>query len=135
MFWLKIGLALVILFALISLVKFSLRKIFKIEKEKREWFSYNHINKTHKKVDWFLRISTAVVLIVILYLVIFKEYSIAFYLVPVILLSVADYSVRAFFEWKYSDNPKQSILTIGEMVITITVIAVTIQFDLLNLGY
>lgn len=135
MFWLKIGLGLVILFALISLVKFSLRKIFKIEKEKRDWFSYNHINKTHQKVDWFMRILTMIGLIILSYLVIFKEYSIIFYLVPLILLMAVDYAVRAFFEWKYSDNPKQSILTIGEMVVFVSVLAVTIQFDLLNLGY
>lgn len=135
MFWLKAGLGLIILYVLIKLVKFFLRKQFNIVEEKREWFSYNHINKTHKKVDWFVRISTAVVLIATSYLVIFEEYSIVFYLLPVVLLSVVEYSVRAFFEWKYSDNPKQSILTIGEMVVFATVLAVTFQFDLLNLGY
>lgn len=135
MFWLKVGLGLIILYALTRLVKFFLKKLFNIEEEKREWFSYNYINKTHKKVDWFVRISTALVLIAISYLVIFEESSIIFYLVPVILLSVADYAVRAFFEWKYSDNPKQSILTIGEMVVFVAVLSVTFQFDLLNLGY
>ncbi|WP_223636569.1 DUF4181 domain-containing protein [Planococcus sp. 4-30] len=135
MVWLKIGLSLVILFAVMAVVKFTLRKLFKIEKEKTEWFSYNHINKTHKKVDWVVRMLSSIVLIFISYLVIFKEYSIILYIIPVVLLLVIDYVVRAFFEWKYSDHPKQAILTIGEMVVFATALALTIQYDLLNLGY
>lgn len=135
MVWLKIGLYLVILFALMAVVKFALRKIFKIEKEKTEWFSYNHVNKTHKKVDWVVRILSAIVLIGILYLVIFKEYSIIFYLIPIVLFMAIDYVVRAFFEWRYSDHPKQAILTIGEMVVFATALALTIQFDWLNFRY
>lgn len=135
MVWLKIGMSLVILFAVMALVKFTLRKLFKIEKEKMEWFSYNHVNKTHKKVDWVVRILSTIVLIAISYLVIFKEYSIIFYLVPIVLLTVIDYAVRAFFEWKYSDHPKQAILTIGEMLVFALALVLTIQYDLLNLGY
>ena len=135
MVWLKIGLSLVILFTLLAVVKFLLRKIFKIEKQKTEWFSYNHVNKTHQKVDRVVRILSVIVLIVISYLVIFKEYSIIFYLIPIVLLMVIDYMVRAFFEWKYSDHPKQAILTIGEMVFFAIALALTIQYDLLNLGY
>ncbi|WP_241504140.1 DUF4181 domain-containing protein [Cytobacillus horneckiae] len=41
--------------------------------------------------------------------------------------------MRALFEWKYSQNPKQSILTISEMLILITVIAIVIRLDLLNI--
>ncbi|MDN3427369.1 DUF4181 domain-containing protein [Microbacterium sp. APC 3898] len=135
MFWLKVCLSLVILFAIMAVVKFTLRKIFKIEKLKKEWFSYNHVNKNHQKVDWFVRILSTIVLIAISYLVIFKEYSIIFYLIPLVLLMALDYSIRAFFEWKYSDGPKQAILTIGEMVVIATALALTIQYDLLKLGY
>ena len=135
MFWLKVGLSLVVLFALMAVVKFTLRKIFKIEKQKKEWFSYNHVNKTHQKVDWVVRILSTIVLIIISYLVIFKEYSIILYLIPLVLLMALDYIIKAFFEWKYSDHPKQAILTIGEMVVIATALALTIQYDLLNLGY
>lgn len=135
MVWLKIGLSLVILFVLMAVVKSALRKVFKIEKEKTEWFSYNHVNKTHKKVDWLVRMLSSIVLIFISYLVIFKEYSIILYIIPVVLLLVIDYAVRAFFEWNYSDHPKQAILTIGEMVVFATALALTIQFDWLNFRY
>lgn len=135
MFWLKIGLGLLILYVLIWLMKFSLSKVFKIKKEKQDWFSYNHVNKAHKQVDWFIRILTLIVQMTCLYLVLYEEYSIVFFLVPLFLLLVGSYSVKAFFEWKFSDNPKQSILTIGEMVIFAAVLTIIIQFDLLNLGY
>lgn len=134
MVWMKIGLSLVILFILMAVVKSALRKLFKIEKEKTEWFSYNHVNKTYQKVDWLVRMLSTMVLIIVSYLVIFKEYSIIFYLIPIVLLLVIDYAVRAFFEWNYSDHPKQAILTIGEMVVFATALALTIQYDLLNLG-
>ncbi|ANU09626.1 hypothetical protein A1A1_16635 [Planococcus antarcticus DSM 14505] len=135
MVWLKIGLSFVILFVWMSLVKFSLKKIFKIEKEKQGWVSYNHINKLHQKVDWTVRITAMLALITIIYLLMFIEYPLNFFWGAWILLTVIDYSVRGFFEWKYSDNPKQSILTMGEMVILVIGIVVILQFDMLNLVY
>lgn len=135
MFWLKLGLFLVILFALTSLLKFSLRKLFKIEKEKKEFFSYNHINKLHKKIDWLVRWASTLALITILYLVMYREYPVTLFLIALILLTAIDYSVRAFFEWKYTDNPKQAILTIGEMVVFVAALTLTFQFDWLNLGF
>ena len=135
MFWVKIGLFLVIVFALASLLNFSLRKIFKIEKEKKKLFSYNYVNKPHLKIDLFLRGTAMLVLFVILYLMMFKEYPLTLFLIAWILLTIIEYAVRVFFEWKYSDNPKQSILTIGEMTILVAAAIVIIQFDLLNLAY
>lgn len=135
MFWLTMGLVLAVLFALISLLKFSLRKLFKIEKEKKDLFSYNHINKLHQKVDWFVRGVSMLSLIAILYLTMYKEYPVTLFLIALISLTILDYSVRAFFEWRYSDNPKQSILTISEMTVLVLVFVGIIQFDLLNLTY
>lgn len=135
MFGLKIGVALVIVFVLMSLVKFTLRKIFKIDKEKKNCFSYNHINKTHQKVDWFVRIGTAIGLVTVLYLTLYKEYPAALFLALLILFTILDYSVRIYFEWRYSDSPKQSILTLGEMIVLVTSIIAILQFDLLNLAY
>ncbi|EIM05365.1 hypothetical protein A1A1_16625 [Planococcus antarcticus DSM 14505] len=51
MLWLKFGLFLVALFGAIWLVKWVLRKIFNIEKETTNWFSNNHVNHLHKKMD------------------------------------------------------------------------------------
>lgn len=132
MFWLKLGIIILILFLLISSMKFFLRKVFKIEKEKTEFFSYNHINDLHKKVDWCVRIGSAIVSIAVIYLVIFNEYPVTLYLVLLVLLTTADFSVRAIFEWKYSENPKQAILTVSEMSVLVIALILIFQFDVFS---
>lgn len=132
MFWLKVGISIFILFLLISGVNFFLRKVFKIEKEKKSVFSYNHINDLHKKVDWSIRIGSMIVSLVIIYLVIFKEFPVTLYLILIVLLITADFLVRAIFEWKYSQNPKQAILTISEMTLIIIAFIAVFQFDIFN---
>ncbi|AQU80722.1 DUF4181 domain-containing protein [Planococcus faecalis] len=132
---LALGLFLAVLFGVIWLVKWMLRKVFAIKKEKIDWLSYNHINKLHKKIDWGIRIATMVGMIFTIYFVLYKQYPIALYLVVWGAFTIIDYSVRAFFEWKYTDNPKQWILTMSEIVIlVIAAIVATIQFDLLTIG-
>lgn len=133
MFWLNFLLYVLLVFIFISFVKTTLSKIFNIEREKRSFFSYNHINQLHKKIDWCIRISSAIVIIITQYFIIYQSHSIYVFLVTATLFAVLDYSIRALFEWKYSQNPKQSILTISEMLILITVIAIVIRLDLLNI--
>ncbi|EGA91418.1 hypothetical protein GPDM_01085 [Planococcus donghaensis MPA1U2] len=135
MFWLKLSLFLFVFSGGIWLLKWVLRKIFNIEKPKREWFSYNHINKLHEKVDRIVRIVTTIVMLGVLYTAIYQESTFIWFLVAWFLVAVVDYSVRAFFEWKYSDHPKEAILTLGELGLLVIVTAVVLQFDLLNIGY
>lgn len=132
MIWIKMGLAILVLLLIISLVKALLRKVFNIEKGRNSLFSYNYINQSHKKIDLAIRMISLVVYIVILYQLVFKENSIIIFLVAMILLTTTDYLVRAIFEWKYSENPKQAILTLSEMSLLVLALVLTIQFDLLS---
>ncbi|PSL36299.1 uncharacterized protein DUF4181 [Planomicrobium soli] len=132
MFWLKAGLFLLLLFALISITNFLLRKLFKIEKEKKNFFSYNHINKLHQKVDWVIRIGSMIANLTLLYLVIFKDFEIALYFIGLTLLIILDFAVRAAFEWRSSRNPKQAIITVNEMVFLVIALIAIFQFDLLG---
>ncbi|MCH4825371.1 DUF4181 domain-containing protein [Planococcus halocryophilus] len=133
---LKIALFLVVLFGGMWLVKWLLRKSFNIEKEENAWFSYNHVNYLHKKIDRGLRITTMLVMFVVLYLVFFKGYSFAFYIFIWVAFMFVESSVKAFFQWKYSDQPKQWILTMGEIIFLVMVsIIATIQLDLVNLQF
>ncbi|MGX1433216.1 uncharacterized protein HemY [Cytobacillus horneckiae] len=50
MFWLNFLLYVLLVFIFISFVKTTLSKIFNIEREKRSFFSNNHINQLHKKL-------------------------------------------------------------------------------------
>lgn len=126
MIWLNFALIVLITFALITVVKLCLRKVFNIEKVKKELFSYNHINDLHKKLDWAIRITSPIVLIIIVYWIIFRDYSVNIFLIALIITSGIDYAVRAFFEWRYTQNPKQSILTISEIFILVLVLIVII---------
>lgn len=136
MFGLKVALFLAVLFGGTWLVNWILRKSFNIEKEKKVWFSYNHVNNLHKKIDWGLRIVTMLIMFGVLYLMIFKGYSVAFYMLTFVAFMFIDSSVKAFFQWKYSDQPKQWILTMGEITFLVMVaIIATIQLDLVNLQF
>jgi Domain of unknown function (DUF4181) len=122
-FWIKFSIIVIVVYMLISIVKLVLRKLFKIEKVKREWFSYNHINDLHGKIDKWIRITTTVNMIVFSWVLIFYSKDLLYlFLIGVVFFTVVDYGVRAFFEWKHSEYPKQAILTMAEMLILVTAI-------------
>jgi Domain of unknown function (DUF4181) len=126
-FWVKFSLMAIIVFGLISMVKFLLRKIFKIEKVKRKFFSNNHINESHRKVDKWVRILTAITLMVLGIMMINNEDLTYLYIIGFVTLSALDYSVRAFFEWKSGEYPKLAILTMAEMLMILTAILIVFQ--------
>jgi hypothetical protein len=103
MFWMKFGLIAIIVFVFISTVKFFLRKIFKVEKVKRKFLSYIHINGSHRKVDKLVRTFTGITLMILAILGINYEELTYLYLIGVITLLTVDYAIRAFFEMKYSE--------------------------------
>ncbi|MBO0589337.1 DUF4181 domain-containing protein [Sporosarcina sp. E16_8] len=105
MFWVNFTFIVLIVFVLNTLVKLLLRKLLKIQNVKRPFFSYNHINERHRKIDWAFRITSALALIVTNYLVIIEDYSIYLILYTSFFYIALDYTVRAFFECKYSQNP------------------------------
>ncbi|MFJ5770070.1 DUF4181 domain-containing protein [Psychrobacillus sp. NPDC093180] len=116
-------------FILNEIVKFFLRRLLKIEKENKPIFLYNHINALHRKIDWFIRITSSIALIVINCLIILEDYSINLLLIATFFFILLDYAVRALFECKYSQNPKQYIITICEGILFLT--AIIIIFDYL----
>lgn len=133
MFWIKFGLIAVLVFVLISIVKVLLRSLFKIEKVKKEFFSFNHVNELHRKIDKGLRTFSTITLIILSYVLLFYYEDLIYLLfIAVIVFMILDYMVRAFFEWKYTKHPKQSILTLTEMLLILTTIIIVIEFKLLG---
>lgn len=119
------------IFVLIALgvnvaVKLILRKVLKIEKEKNSFFSYNHLNDSHRRIDWGIRIISVITIITTNILVVFENYPNYFLLIPIFIIGL-DYPVRTFFERKYSKNPKQYILTLSEGVLMLLAIVIFIQ--------
>ena len=61
-FWLKLMVLITILGVLIFSFNAIMRRLLKVEKKK--FFSNNHINETHKKVDRSIRVTVIVLLII-----------------------------------------------------------------------
>lgn len=133
MVWLKfVGFILVVAF-IISLVNAVLRKIFEIEKTREGLFPFNSVSKLHRRIDSTIHAIAAVVYIISFYLIVSKGYSVDIFLVSMILFTIMDHSVQAIFEWKYSQIPKQAILTISEMSLVVIALILTIHFDLFSI--
>lgn len=133
MFWIRFCLIVIIAFVLISLVKLLLRNLLKIDKVKKEFFSFNYINELHRKIDRGLRTLSLITLITLYYVYLFyNEDLIYLILITVIVFMILDYMVRAFFEWKYTQYPKQAILTLSEMFLTLVAILIVYEFKLLG---
>ncbi|MFC4713455.1 DUF4181 domain-containing protein [Planococcus dechangensis] len=132
MSWLKFILFFVIVIATIFVMKFSLRKLLKIEKREKDFLSHEHVNDQHKKIDKRVRWGWLFVGITIIYLVIFQEVPVMLYLLLYIAWMATDAFVRAYFQWKHSEQPKESVLTISEMLIWVIAVTVVIYFDVFN---
>lgn len=132
-FGLKLILVLVAVALIFLVFNYFIRKLLKVEK--KPWFSYNHVNNLHKKIDWAIRISSVIVIIASTYFRIYEEslafpwyFEIWFILIVFIVLSE---SVRAFMDWKYDTNPKTYILTLSEMVLVIVLIVLVVNWSYL----
>ncbi|MFJ9463032.1 DUF4181 domain-containing protein [Viridibacillus arvi] len=135
---LKIVVLLLIYTGIILMFGYFMRKILKVERKK--WFSYNHVNDLHKKIDWTIRITFSLIFITISYYMTFSDvHNIDWYFdmwVYFFLLFIfLSESVRSVMEWKYATNPNTYIVTVAEMVLIIVLVIIifkTHYFNLLN---
>ncbi|WP_404451812.1 DUF4181 domain-containing protein [Virgibacillus necropolis] len=123
-FWLKLVLILAIILVLLVSFNEVMSKWLKVEKKKLfSFFSYNHVNEKHKKVDWTIRI-TFIVIIILGYFInsmsnpmesnwFFEPWFLLFILI------VVSETARAIMEWKYAANRNAYILTISQLVFII----------------
>ncbi|MFP3356301.1 DUF4181 domain-containing protein [Planococcus citreus] len=132
MFWLEIGLVILTMFLLSSLINFILGKLLNIEKEKKELFSFDFANERHRKIDQWIRWGWMLVSILVIYLVLYRELPVTLYLMLFIAWMTTDASIRAYFQWKHSEQPKQAILTLSEMAVWVSTVTFIIYFDVFN---
>ncbi|TMU85052.1 DUF4181 domain-containing protein [Bacillus sp. BHET2] len=135
-FWLKLMLLLIGFSTITFLFNRVMRKWLKVEKKK--WFSYNHLNDTHMKMDWTLRISFVIVLVIGFFINVTRgpSESIWFLETPflVIVFVIISETVRAIMEKKYAENKNDYLFTISQLVfLSIVFLSVfaTNLFDLL----
>lgn len=120
-FWLKLFLFLAIIGLILFLFNIMMRKLLRVEKAK--FFSYNHLNEKHKKLDWFIRITFIVVTLIGLIINISRDrmeriWFLETYFLLFIFI-IATETVRAYMQWKYDTNRNAYIFTITQLVFMI----------------
>jgi hypothetical protein len=124
----KVFLLLIIVFVLELLMRKYLNRFFHI---KKKFFSYNHVNKTHQKFDWFIRIASVFIIVYFTYQGELKETIYA-----ILGLAVIQESVKAFMEWKYIKSRKFHYITLielGSFILLAILLLLTNGFGLFNI--
>lgn len=123
---------------LIAITGFSaiMRKVFHVERDK--FFSYNHVNAKHKKVEWTIRI-TAVVLLTAGYVInSMRNPSEWFWFLETwFILTLFVFSTqiaRAVMERKYAQNPNAFKVTVSETVFILLLLVSIWSTDFWGLG-
>lgn len=132
MLWVNFGLVVLTYILLNSLVRICLRKLLKIERRKQKRLSYNYINKLHRKVDLTVKAISSIILAFTVYILKSQGYSINAFLITALGFTLVQLVVKAFFEWRYSQIQKLSILTVSDMLISTIAVISVIQLGLLN---
>jgi Domain of unknown function (DUF4181) len=136
-FWLKFFLLLGILSLLIYLFNKIMRKWLKVEKKK--FFSYNHVNNKHKKIDWIIRISFLVILIISTTINIIRiqkgNEEIWFLETHVLVFAfiIVSETARAIMERKYAENRNDYLFTINQLVFVSILLLVTFTTNFFGL--
>ena len=112
----------------IFLFNAAMRKLLNVKRKKL--FSYHHLNENHKKIDWMIRITFLILIVVggfyntftlgpeekVWYL---ESYSLLYAFVLV------SETVRAVFEKRHSDNPNDYKFTLSQLTfLTITLLLI-----------
>lgn len=124
---------LAVLFLIMTGFSAIMRSVLEVEKPKV--FSYNHVNKNHKRIDFGIRIIfTIIIVISIIYMYINSDtYENSLSLIYIIFFSmffIATETARAFMEWKYAENRKAYIFTISQLIFALAFMWVISYFFL-----
>lgn len=130
-FWLKLIIVLGVFLLLLFSFHTVMRKLLKLEKVK--FFSNNYLNEKHKKLDWKIRITTIVVLLIGFIINIsrgpvekfwfFETYFLLF------LSIIVSESARAYMEWKYQTNRNAYIFSISQIVFVVILMVSLLTTD------
>lgn len=122
---------------LLSFISFNaiMRKWLKVERKK--FFSYNHVNEKHKKVDWTIRIIT-ITTILLGFVINMSRDSIEWFwfLQPWVILAISivvSETIRAVMERKYAENPNAYKLTICEILFILILFFALFKTDFFGL--
>lgn len=124
-FWPKFLFFLIIVVLLYVSFNTIMRKILNVER--RKFVSYNHVNEKHKRIDWTIRISTIVIILLTIPINITRDPIDFWFLQPWFILSISisvSETARAVMEWKYAENPNSYKLTIAQLIFSIILVII-----------
>ncbi|RSD29050.1 DUF4181 domain-containing protein [Mesobacillus subterraneus] len=117
--------------SVLAFIKFVIRKSLKIPKVKKEFFSYNHINDQHRKIDWAVRFTALIVYFFLIHQLMLEEFPLNVFLIILSFLYSTENFVRAYFEWRHSEHPRQWILSLAEGSVFIMMAMIIVQNDIM----
>lgn len=112
-FWVELIIILSVVILLVGGIPAVCR--YRMGASKKKWFSYNHINKFHKKVDWTLRI-VFVISLIICTILFNSQPFITFIIFGFFILT--QIGAQAYIEWRYSDNRKDFQVSLIQLTLT-----------------
>lgn len=122
-FWQELFLLLTIVLLLLVSFNALMRKLLKVEKKK--FFSYNHVNEKHSKIDWTIRITFIVILLLRYFVDTTRDpMDSIWFFEPWLLMMVfivATEVARATKEYKYAENQNAYKLTISQLVFIVVI--------------
>ncbi|WP_117149162.1 MULTISPECIES: DUF4181 domain-containing protein [Paraliobacillus] len=133
--WLK----LVILLAVVLLLWVTFSTIMRkwLQVERKKFFSYNHINEKHKKVDWIIRIAAILSLLLGFAINITRDPSDWYWFLQswfiLIIFVVVSQIGRAVMERKYAQNPNAYKLTVSEIIFILILFFTLFKTDFFGL--
>ncbi|MFL0584013.1 DUF4181 domain-containing protein [Solibacillus silvestris] len=122
---------LILISSIFGLVLFCINKFLRkcLNVEKKEFFSYNHVNEQHKKIDWAIRITFIVFVLFVFFINVNRDPSKHIWFLQTHILMfgfiVVTELVRIVMEKRYSKNKNDYIFTAVQLgVISLFLLAV-----------
>jgi len=126
MIWINLMLFIVIMFLLIYVNHLVLRHFFKIQNENKSYIVHN----THRKIEKYITSISVLYLLIALYFIMFQNYSRNIFFIGLIVYVLFTESVKAYFVWKDSSQPKYSILVITDMLIVVIALILVSKYEI-----
>ncbi|WP_286166413.1 DUF4181 domain-containing protein [Bacillus sp. E(2018)] len=120
-----------------GLLVFTFNKIIRkwLKVEKKKLFSYNHLNRSHKKIDWTIRIASVFILIISSIINIYrteKLWILESYVLVFLFIIVSE-TVRAVMEWRYAENKNDYLYTMIQLAFVILFLLMVYNTNLFGL--
>lgn len=114
---------LVLISSIFGLVLFCINKFLRkrLNVEKKEFFSYNHVNEQHKKIDWVIRITFIVFVLFGFFINVREDPSKHIWFLQSHILMfgfiIITELVRIIMEKRYAENKNDYIFTAVQLVV------------------